>query len=55
MMMLALPHFFFKSFNAFAQARFCFGKTRSKTKVFCCPYTASMPHTRIRNLFYSKA
>jgi len=40
-MMLALPHFCFKSFNAFAQARFYFGETQSKTKVFCCPYTAS--------------
>ena len=41
--MLALPHFCFKSFNAFAQAKFYFGKTQSKTKVFCCPYTASLP------------
>jgi len=29
MMMLKLPHFYFKSFNAFAQARSYFGKTQS--------------------------
>jgi hypothetical protein len=33
-MMLALPHFCFKSFNAFAQARSYFGKTQSKQKSF---------------------
>jgi hypothetical protein len=55
-MMLALPHFCFKSFNAFAQAIFYFGKTQSKQKSFVAhtrrpcrdgQRAASMPHTRI--------
>jgi len=40
--------FCFKSFNAFAQARL------KGEKVFGYPYTASLPHTRIRSLFYSR-